>query len=196
MASEIEICNLALSELGQGPILNLLDPQNRPEQLCALHYPIVRDAVLAEAPWAFATQRFELDAVLPGPAWGSENRFIIPAGVLHVWRVYKDAALFRPFQAEDWVREGNAILCPRFDKIYIKAIMRITDTTTFNVLFTEAVYTRLAANMCIAITESTKLQGALWALYGEKIDLAKATETSQGRRERVEARRLTSIRRL
>lgn len=52
MASEIEICNLALSNIRAGSI-NAFNEGSLQAQLCKLKYPILRDRCLREIPWQF-----------------------------------------------------------------------------------------------------------------------------------------------
>lgn len=53
MASEVEICNLALNNIRAGGINSLDDPTVQ-ARTCKLKYPILRDQVLTDAPWQFA----------------------------------------------------------------------------------------------------------------------------------------------
>ena len=52
MASEVEVCNLALSNVRAGSI-NSLDESSIQAQVCKLKYPILRDRCLREIPWQF-----------------------------------------------------------------------------------------------------------------------------------------------
>lgn len=52
MASVVEICNLALSNIRAGSI-NSLDEGSLQAQLCKLKYSILRDRCLREIPWQF-----------------------------------------------------------------------------------------------------------------------------------------------
>jgi len=52
MASEVEICNLALSNIRAGSI-NSLNEGSIQAQVCKLKYPILRDRCLREIPWQF-----------------------------------------------------------------------------------------------------------------------------------------------
>lgn len=52
MASEIQICNLALSNIRAGSI-NSLNESSLQAQLCKLKYYILRDRCLREIPWQF-----------------------------------------------------------------------------------------------------------------------------------------------
>lgn len=52
MTSEVEICNLALSNVRAGSI-NSLTEGSMQSQVCKLKYPILRDRCLREIPWQF-----------------------------------------------------------------------------------------------------------------------------------------------
>ena len=52
MASEVEVCNLALSNIRAGSI-NSLTEGSLQSQLCKLKYPILRDRCLRELTWQF-----------------------------------------------------------------------------------------------------------------------------------------------
>ena len=59
MASEVDICNLALSHLGDTATIASLDPPEGSAQAehCARFYPIARDSLLEMHAWGFATSR-------------------------------------------------------------------------------------------------------------------------------------------
>lgn len=52
MSSEVEVCNLALSNIRAGSI-NSLNEGSIQAQICKLKYPILRDRCLREIPWQF-----------------------------------------------------------------------------------------------------------------------------------------------
>lgn len=54
MASEVEICNIALSQVQAGSI-NSLSESSKEAQQCLLHYANARDQVLTETDWGFNT---------------------------------------------------------------------------------------------------------------------------------------------
>ena len=59
MASAVEICNLALSFLGDTGSIASIDPPESPAQakMCAIYYPIAKSAMLEMHDWSFATKR-------------------------------------------------------------------------------------------------------------------------------------------
>ena len=69
MATEVDICNLALARLGDTATVASIDPPEGSAQAehCARFYPIARDALLEEHTWGFATKRVQL--ALLAEAW-------------------------------------------------------------------------------------------------------------------------------
>jgi hypothetical protein len=53
MASEVDICNLALSNI-RARSINSLNESSLQAQVCKLHYPVLRDQLLRDAPWQFS----------------------------------------------------------------------------------------------------------------------------------------------
>lgn len=58
-ATELEICNAALSRLG-APSISSLSDVDKKAQTCSLMYPRTRDNLLRSHPWNFALKRVEL----------------------------------------------------------------------------------------------------------------------------------------
>lgn len=70
MASVIEICNRALSNIGNSRSINSLTEASKEAGQCSLHFDSCRDAALADFDWNFATKRLALaDTNNPPPDW-------------------------------------------------------------------------------------------------------------------------------
>ena len=67
MASEVQICNLALSHLGDTATVASINPPEGSAQAehCARFYPIARDMVLERHIWNFNTRRASLSYLTP-----------------------------------------------------------------------------------------------------------------------------------
>ena len=61
------ICNLALLQIGEDPIITSLDEKSKAARICRILYEPGRNAVLESFPWSFALKREPL-ASLTGPA--------------------------------------------------------------------------------------------------------------------------------
>lgn len=70
MASEVEICNIALANI-RSKSINSLNEQSLQAQQCKLFYPILRDQLFEYAPWQFAHKVKPLSLLtLESFSWG------------------------------------------------------------------------------------------------------------------------------
>ena len=144
----VRICNIALGHIGQLPIASL-DGTGTAEQLCAALYPALRDVVLEAKDWTWATGRFNLDPVLPAPAWGYSTAFEIPEGALLLREVRDSAG-----RVEFYAREGRRVLCDSAGPLYVRCIMRVEDADLFSPGFVYALSLLLAAELTGPLTEN------------------------------------------
>jgi len=151
-ATEIEICNLALSNIRSLKFIEALTEDNNEAIACNLHYARTRDLALRRADWPFARKRLALIASgTPPDEWGYS--YALPADCLRV-RGVQDGMRVRSFDAtikyaieNDGTGSGRVILMDIPDAVLIYT-MRVTDTTVFDDDFAEALTWKLAANIC------------------------------------------------
>lgn len=92
MTPTVDVCNLALSLIGQSANISSFSP---PEgsvhaQLCAAMYPLALGGLLERHPWAFATQRATLAQLATAPD-GFAYAYALPADALRVWELRETA---------------------------------------------------------------------------------------------------------
>ena len=193
MSSEVSICNQALSWLGVSPILTL-DDNTKAAQLCKANYAQLRDTVLEEANWTFATKRFIFSTPeVPGPAYGYSNSFIVPTTVLLVLECNNNAEPQGNYDL-NWRYEENRILTDA-DKVYAKCIIQITDPKKFTNTFRQALASRIAAELATPLTESSTKETKMWKLYFGKLGVASSVDGMQGSSDRLKSRsRITRAR--
>lgn len=155
MASEVDICNVALGHLGDtGNIASLYPPEGSAQaEHCARFYPMARDSLLTLHTWGFATRRVplaQLESDVPG--WGYAYTF--PTDTLTVLAVHAPSdpdpvagGLFNP--THPYVCETNAagnrtIYC-NVPNAVMRGIFRVTSTERFTPLFTTALSWQLAS---------------------------------------------------
>lgn len=189
MTSAVEISNLAIGWLGGTPIISF-DDESTEAKLAKLNYPLVRDAVLEDHFWSFATQRIVLTPTVESPAFGEDNQFLIPPDTIKLQRVDRTV---NGDDNLDWVREGKFIIA-NVERCYVWYTRRVEDPTEFTSNFTQALAQRLAADIAIPLTESRSLQEQHFLLYQEKLNDAAATDGMQGRSPRTQSTRLLGSR--
>jgi hypothetical protein len=193
MVSSTSICNQAMSWLSVDPIISLEDDSNT-AQWCRLNYPFLRDAVLEERNWTFATDR-ATSTVADKDAWGDMYVHPIPISWQSVYRVYRTVnnGPQNNQTSTGWRMEGGNVLS--YDEtVYMWGMIRLTDTGAFSSLFVQALAARIAADACVPFTENRELQRDLWNLYGVKLAEASTRDGQQGANEVIVSDSLTRVR--
>lgn len=193
MSSEVSICNQALSWLGVSPILTL-DDVIKPAQLCKANYAQLRDTVLEEANWTFATKRFKFQTPeATAPVYGYANSFLVPTTTLLVVEC-NDTAEPQGDYDLDWRYEDNRIVTDAAI-VYAKCIVQVTDPKKFTNTFRQALAARIAAELAVPLTESSAKETKMWNLYAAKLGVARSVDGKQGASDRLKSRsRITRAR--
>ena len=195
MASEVTICNQAISRLG-GNLIISIDDTSTEAKLCKANYAELRDAVIQDRQWTFATERFLLPRVAPLPEDTDPNqfthRYLIPPTVLTVIRASSEKDDRRP-NPDPFRVEGEYITSDAA-KMYVKAIVQVVDPNKFHPMFRQALAVRLAAEICVALTASTKVQQALFGEYQALLLNAETVDGMQGTTERIRSSEYIAVR--
>ena len=159
----LDICNLALSRLGESPI-TAIDPNGKlPARLCYMHYHPVRREVLCAHRWSFATTAATLQS--------SETTVTdIRRQLSH--SLPQDCLRVLGVSSRSWTLRGRSIYSPE-PSLRVLYIADVEDTSLFEPLFIEAFALRLAWKLCIPLINSTTARQALGEEY-QRIALPQA----------------------
>lgn len=164
MASEVDICNMALAHLGDNATVSSLSPPEGSVQAehCARFYPIARDALLEMAFWNFSVRRVALASLtMDWPEY--KYAYALPGDVLNVIAVQAvDAAddystRFVPTDTPFWshnyspvisagryvpqpftietMADGSSVLFTNVENAVLRYTAYVRDTTQFSPLF-------------------------------------------------------------
>ena len=176
MASTVEICNIALSNLGDQLITSLTEANAR-ARACNLRFNDTRDAVLRSHPWNCAMSRATL-AVSGTPDWGYTNSFALPTDCLRVLDVEDPDT--------EWKIEGRNIVSDG-STIKIRYIAQITDTTLFDSTLVQAIALKLAWEIAETLTGNIDLKREMWQKYQFAMSEARSNDAMEGTPEKIEA---------
>jgi hypothetical protein len=182
--TETELVAAALRSLGDEAISTLRDDSER-ARIAELRYPTIRDGVLRAHRWPCALGSAELAPMVTPPVWGATQQFPLPADCLRVLETDQESI--------PWVVEGRRLLTSR-TVVRIRYIRRVTDVSQYDALVLEALITRLAAELAIAITGSRTLAEAHFARYERKLAEARAIAGQEGMPHELESTQLISVR--
>lgn len=150
MASEVDICNLALGFLGDTATVASLEPPEGSAQAehCARFYPIARDSLLQMHAWGFASRRVQL-AEISGAPFGWTHAYARPVDALDIIAIQRPGTPDYAEDQEPYVCEtnqaGNEVIYCNVEGAIARYTARITDTTRFSPAFVTALAWQLAS---------------------------------------------------
>lgn len=119
MANAVEICNMAMSLLGDSASIASIDPpdSSAASKMCAVYYPITKAAMLEMHDWSFAMRRAELPMLADDETSKWQGVYQLPSDALRVVTV-------RPANAERrLVRDG--LPYPRYGENPPEAVFEV-----------------------------------------------------------------------
>lgn len=151
MASEVDICNLALSRLGDNATVASINPPEGSAQgeHCARFYPIARDSLLESHPWKFATCREPL-ARLSHESWNWAYAYAAPVKAIRLLSILP-ATASNDARTQDYEMEadnnGVMLILTNVEQATVRYIARVTDPTKYSPLFVDALGWLLASHL-------------------------------------------------
>ena len=198
MASVIDICNIALSRLGDEANISNIDPPEGGDhaEQCARWYPLSRDKALAAFPWTFATRTVALAPLATKPI-GHDYAFKIPNGCLKVIdafdptlvsvpkydrSVYDYAQKASDFEWSIELVDGTRCVVTDAETVAIRYVMQQTDTTMYPPSFTDALCWLLASDLagpCHTGATGIQLAEKCYQAYQTALEFAKQEDCRQ-----------------
>ncbi len=203
MTSEVEISNLALSNIRAGSI-NSLDEGSLQAQICKLKFPIIRDLLLTEIPWGFA-RSIEGLAVLTTEIFNWAYAYQYPTDCLKVNRLIGaqeelangdadvisrmiDSQLLplssmRPqVSYEVFNFSDNKVIASNESDLRIEYVRKVTDPNLFTISFVLAFSHLLSAEIAIPIVgveNGRSLRSDSLKIYKEYLASASADDMNE-----------------
>lgn len=190
MSSSVDVCNMALSFLGDPAQVSAISPPDGSVQAarCARWYPMALDALLERHTWHFATKRVALSELSEDPpaSWGFA--YGEPTSCIKVLSV------LLPDQTDDgdtqdFVREltsdGQRAIFTNAEDATCRYIQRVTDLTRFTPLAVQALARLLASYLAGSMIKGKEGRAEAKAHLEifEKIDLPAATQSDSNARQ-------------
>ena len=192
MASDTDICNLALGHIGNRARLTSLDPPDASVEgkQCSTFYPVARDIALESGPhWRFSKTRVAL-ASLTAPADGEWSfAYALPTKFVKALKIVPPGA-DKDHPGEDYVMESIADSEGNFDDIIYtdveEAVMhyiyRETNAGRYSPLFVSALSWLLASFIAGPIIKGrtgVQAKESAYKVYLSELAKAKASQLNQ-----------------
>ena len=163
--SDVSICNAALAELGEDPIISLADNTRR-AVLCNLRYSPIRRAVLRAHPWRCARKRVQLAALSTAPLFDYSYAYQKPADYIRAYDLPAD-------DLPRWEVEGDTLvsdITPPLDLLYIYDLQ---DVSRMDALLVDAIGLALAVALAMPLTQSVDKKASAKQDYEDRLAEAK-----------------------
>ena len=190
MYTRVQICNRALSKIGNFTIMSLDDKSDTAVILNSM-YNVVRDSEISANRWGFALERAALPALEETPTFGFSRKFPLPTDCLRVvevgdiWPVSpRPDYQFGPNAA--WEIEGGAILTDYPAPLHIRYLKRVENPERYPASFIEAFACKLAIEICARITGKNSAKETLWQEYKFAISEARRVDAIQRAPQRLQ----------
>lgn len=195
MASAVDICNLALSRLGDDATVSSIDPPEGSAQAehCKRFYPIARDVALSKHAWNFAMKRAALALLSNVSTAEWEYAYSAPADILSTSagiNIYPDGAFTEggvEFAVETTTANG-VVIYTNVEDAYIRYTSKVTDTTRFTPEFVDSLSYLLASYLAGPVLKGDagiKMNVEMMKLF--KITLAEAAASdSMGNKPKID----------
>jgi hypothetical protein len=175
MASEVDIVNVGLVQLGAARINSLLDNVKAAREARAI-YEFNRDAEIESHKWKFAIRLASLPALVDGPVWTTTFRLLyqLPNDFLRLEMagdLFPGASLtdYRNGPDQDYAIQNGQIATNLPAPLNIRYVARVTDPTEFDPLFVMVLGYRMGMALAETLTQSTDKAQAAAAAYGSEL---------------------------
>ncbi len=168
--SDLDLTNAALVKLGALPIRGF-DDADASAAVAATLYPVVAEATLTAHPWSFTLKRAKLTALDAEPLVDFGVRFALPTDFLRALYVDERGASPR------YALVGGELHTDARDVVLTYQFR--PDEAVFPPFFRAALIAKLAAELCLPVTENTARAEALDALAERELERAWAIDRSQ-----------------
>ena len=176
MISEVMICNLALTALGQTTQITSLDEPTKAARLCRLWYAPTRDAVLEDHCWNFATRCSQLP-LIEAPQTGEFS---------FAYRKPADCVRVRELErGTEFTMIGDEVHTDAAPASMIYTA-RVEDPNSFSAKFVRALAYNLAAALAVPLMQSNRLEQSMMSKYREFLAGAEEVDSSEGQIRPVE----------
>lgn len=182
MTSQVEIYNMALSNIGISETVASLDERSKARATCSRFWDIARDSVLADFPWPFATKYATL-ADLGTPPTNWLYRYQYPTDCLRAMYLTLPGVRRPPIDLqpkyETAYGDGGQVIFSDTPNAELVYIVRVLDEVRFPPLFVTALAWKLASLIAMPMTAQRTIAESASMAYSGAAQIAWAAADNE-----------------
>lgn len=183
---DIGICNAALQKIGARPITNFTDGTTESDTISAL-YDITFEELLASHPWKFALKAQALSVfaeqtlgITPTPLLEGDTTYLLPSDYIRLVQIMSATSN----KAVNYKVVGKYVHANAGDlHLYYIGKVDADDLPSF---FKSLLINKLAAELCLPITENTSRADTLLRLFEQQFERARIYDNRSDSPQRLE----------
>ncbi len=181
MPSMVAICNQALGHINRNAIASL-DERTQEAIICNRLYNSLREVVLGDFPWGFATKYAEL-AQLDGSVYGNWSYcYAVPTDCLVIRRIHNPAGEYPQIEYSTAVSADltkKTILTNQPGAVLVYTA-NVVDPNVFDSAFSDALTWRLTADIALPLKADPALQQSAFKMYLYLVGAAQQKNAGEG----------------
>lgn len=189
--TETGVCNMALDILHEGPISSIEDDEPNARRF-KRNLDAQRDAFLAAHPWNFAVSRASLAASADTPAFGWDQKYLLPGDCLRLLPL-KVGGNFDGANIAHEI-EGGYLLTDAAAPLNIRFVRRVSELGLWSPLAVTAFAAFLAANLAHAVTGKASFAQFAANRFENELKRARRIDGLQGSLERADTNDVIAVR--
>jgi hypothetical protein len=176
--NKIDICNMALGELGSNSIVSLTE--NTPSaQACNTYYTISLESVLRDYDWGFARKQVELSLSVESTHDKWLYSYVMPPDCLAARRIY-NSSNDSVIDFEMFSDGYKTLICTDQADAELVYTARTDLVNLFDPIFIEALSFKLASKMCQMLKADQQLKSSLHQQYMIFLARAQGSDAKEG----------------
>lgn len=194
MASDVEICNRALTLIGSSATIETMTENSENGLLCLRMYEPTRLSVLAAHPWNHAKRRAVLTRLVATPGFKWAYYYELPASFIRISKIYQDSAacsqltMYEEEAYEETGQQTKRVIATSAEAVYLEYVADTAASRDLNqmpVIFRDAIVYKLAADIAVEKTEHLNKAALLNDQFRACIAQARAIDTMNDPQELI-----------
>jgi hypothetical protein len=171
--TDVEICNLALAKLNNRTITSFTESSEE-ARICSILYNQNRDLLLRQHTWTFATKIEDLALIANEEIINFTYLYAFPTKCLYIVQIFdENKTEINNFEILLTPIENIKCIATNIPIAYIKYVKQIVDTTNYDTWFIEALVSKMASDIAMALIGSKDLANTFYELYLTNLNEAK-----------------------
>lgn len=183
MISKVDICNLALTYIGQKTITSLDEPSENARR-ASLLFATALDSVLRAHNWNFAGKIEALAEIAGEPVLGWAYLYKYPSKCLFVRKIFNQDTLndAEPQQFKELLSSttNQKAIATNLKPAYAEITVQVTDPNLYDSLFVKALAYNMASELAQPLCGDSVLGEKMAGYYTKVIEQAKTSNAAEG----------------